>query len=333
MSRLVVLCLVLLTVSWVGFRAAAEEPQELPALEAAAFAYRPAFARVGTNAEELGRRDYRRVHGDVQVYNAPGGALIHTRPASDYWVSVRSTVEGWAEINEGQWVRWEQLERAPISHLSGVLLRHRSKVPLAFLPQAALYAPQPGGTAPDDPTRVLERYAVVGLFSEVTVAGTAWVEVGAGQWVLAESVARITPIARPAGVDSQRWVGVDLANQMLIAYDGTRPVFATLISSGFAELPTHPGLYHVFQSRTVQTLGWGTPGEPFAYTVEDVPYLLYFNGHQGLHGAYWHDDFGSTHSHGCVNLSVSDARWIYDFLSAEIDRAGPDGIWPVVLVY
>ncbi|MCJ7432310.1 MAG: L,D-transpeptidase, partial [Anaerolineales bacterium] len=49
------------------------------------------------------------------------------------------------------------------------------------------------------------------------------------------------------------------------------------------------------------------------YYLPDVPYIMYFYGDYGLHGTYWHNNFGTPMSHGCVNLSISDAAWIYDF--------------------
>lgn len=289
--------------------------------------------RLPPNEVEIHRRDYRRVIGEVGIYSMPDSARLQTRPASDFWVSVRSTVEGWAEINAGEWVRWEHLERAPVSRFSGVILPRRTKYPLGFLPRITFSSPQPGVEPVHHPDAALDRYTLVTLFDQVIINGETWVQLGAAMWVRGAEVARITPLPRPAAVISQRWVGVDLAQQVLIAYDGTRPVFATLISSGFPALPTQPGVFTVYHRQPAQTMGWGTPGEPFAYTVEDVPYVLFFNGDQALHGAYWHDEFGTARSHGCVNLSPSDARWVYDFLSAEINFADLSDPWPMVVVY
>jgi lipoprotein-anchoring transpeptidase ErfK/SrfK len=49
------------------------------------------------------------------------------------------------------------------------------------------------------------------------------------------------------------------------------------------------------------------------YFLEDVPWILYYDGQRALHGSYWHDHYGLRGSHGCVNLTPRDARWLYDF--------------------
>ena len=77
----------------------------------------------------------------------------------------------------------------------------------------------------------------------------------------------------------------------------------------------------------------GDISQPWFYHMEDVPYTFYFNGNQALHGAYWHDEFGTQQSHGCVNMSLTAAYWVYDFLSETLDVSDDDAIWPMVWVY
>ncbi|MDX1993346.1 MAG: L,D-transpeptidase [bacterium] len=332
LRRPVVVFMLLLTLlPAFGWSASASEDESIPAEEIAAYA--PPITRLLTNESVLRTRDYRHIPVEVPIYDAPNGTRIATRPASDYWVSVERTVEGWAEINDGEWVPWGLFQRAPVSRLSGILLNAEAAYPVGWLRAITLVSSAPG--LDPDPTQAaaLDRYRVVNIFAQTTVDGAEWVQVGVEQWVPAANVAVVRPVARPTAVDSERWVGVDLAQQVLIAYEGERAVFAALISSGMAELPTHPGIFRVFHRQRVQTLGWGSPGELYSYTVEDVPHILYFNGDQGLHAAYWHDDFGTPRSHGCVNLSLTDAAWVYDFLSAEINFDDRDDAWPMVVVY
>ena len=59
------------------------------------------------------------------------------------------------------------------------------------------------------------------------------------------------------------------------------------------------------------------------YSLEDVPYVQFFDKAVALHGAYWHRDFGHMKSHGCVNLAPLDARWLFDFTGPHLPRAGP----------
>jgi lipoprotein-anchoring transpeptidase ErfK/SrfK len=62
----------------------------------------------------------------------------------------------------------------------------------------------------------------------------------------------------------------------------------------------------------------GATGAPSAYALQSVPWVQYFDESISLHGTYWHDTFGYRHSHGCVNLSISDARWVYEFFNPTI---------------
>jgi lipoprotein-anchoring transpeptidase ErfK/SrfK len=61
----------------------------------------------------------------------------------------------------------------------------------------------------------------------------------------------------------------------------------------------------------------GTPGDDF-YFLEEVPLTMFFDDGRALHGAYWHDGFGYRHSHGCVNLSITDAHWLYQWVGNEM---------------
>ena len=129
------------------------------------------------------------------------------------------------------------------------------------------------------------------------------------------------PARQPEDV-AGHWVAVDLFEQTLIAYEDDRPVFATVVSSGLSDWPTTEGLFKVWARLRKDTMS-GATGEPDAYYVQNVPWVMYFKGGISLHGTYWHGDFGYRRSHGCVNLSVSDAHWIYDWmLEAEPDAEG-----------
>jgi lipoprotein-anchoring transpeptidase ErfK/SrfK len=180
---------------------------------------------------------------------------------------------------------------------------------------------------------LLARYALVNVFAQAEIDGIIWAQIGLSQWVLQSEIAQVNPISRPADVDTQRWVGVDLEQQVLVAYDGGQPMFAALVATGLDASPTTPGLFHVFFRTHERAMSRGDINAPFYYFMEDVPYTMYFDDNHALHGAYWHDEFGQQRSHGCVNLSLTDAYWVYDFLSGEIDLDNPDDLWPVVYVY
>jgi len=111
------------------------------------------------------------------------------------------------------------------------------------------------------------------------------------------------------GSGGERWVDVDLTNQMVYAFEGSQIINSFLVSTGTWEHPTVTGQYHV-QTKLRYTDMAG-PG----YYLPDVPYTMYFYKGYALHGTYWHNNFGTPMSHGCVNLSIPDSEWLFNFAS------------------
>jgi len=125
---------------------------------------------------------------------------------------------------------------------------------------------------------------------------------------------------------------VDLYEQVLIAYEDDTPVFATLISSGLPQWSTNTGLFNIYV-RYERTIMSGAEGQPDFYYLEEVPWTMYFDQDIGLHGAYWHDGFGYRRSHGCVNMSITDAAWIYRWSASEFDFTVENDLGAAVYVY
>lgn len=104
-----------------------------------------------------------------------------------------------------------------------------------------------------------------------------------------------------------RWIEVDLSSQRLTAWNGKTRVRTFIVSTGKRNTPTRTGTYSVGSKyRSTRMRGQG-------YNVANVPYAMYYSGGYALHGAYWHNQFGTRVSHGCVNLRVSQARWLYSW--------------------
>lgn len=132
--------------------------------------------------------------------------------------------------------------------------------------------------------------------------------------VIRESALRmIRKIERPASIgERDRWIHVDLSEQTLVAYEGNEPVFATLVSTGRAGYGTPTGTFRIQSKHVSATMD--DPDSPTeAYSIEDVPWTMYFEGSYALHGAFWHGAFGHVRSHGCVNLAPTDARWLFQW--------------------
>ncbi len=116
----------------------------------------------------------------------------------------------------------------------------------------------------------------------------------------------------PPGVDlapDTRWIEVDLSEQKLYAYEGTRLVREFVVSTGRWPFVTVTGVFRI-RTKLVSTLMTG-PG----YYLPDVPYTMYFYKGYAIHGTYWHNNFGTPMSHGCVNMRVEEARWLFEWAS------------------
>ena len=96
--------------------------------------------------------------------------------------------------------------------------------------------------------------------------------------------------------------------------EGDRPVFATLVSSGRAAdgFGTPTGSFRIRTKHVSATMD-DPDGGAEAYSIEDVPWTMYFDGARALHGAYWRTRFGYPQSHGCVNLSTGDSHWLFNW--------------------
>lgn len=121
----------------------------------------------------------------------------------------------------------------------------------------------------------------------------------------------------------EKWIDVNLTKQVLVAYEGEKPVYATLVSSGEAGLgdpektkSTKRGIFRIHTKYVSITMDSDVVGEEFE--LRDVPYVQFFENGYALHGAYWHDTFGTPKSHGCVNLAPEDARRLFYWSEPQI---------------
>ena len=112
----------------------------------------------------------------------------------------------------------------------------------------------------------------------------------------------------------EKWVDLNLSNKTVTAYEGATVVHGPVsIVDGAAETPTVTGTYKVYLQYESQTMrGENADGSP--YVAEDVPWVSYFHSGYAFHGAGWRSSFGYSGSHGCVNMPVSEAQWIYNWV-------------------
>jgi lipoprotein-anchoring transpeptidase ErfK/SrfK len=107
----------------------------------------------------------------------------------------------------------------------------------------------------------------------------------------------------------QRWIQIDLTKQRLIAWEGSKPVYAIVVSTGKRSTPTRIGTFAIKSKHRYNRMR----GE--GYDVPNVPYTMYYYGGYAIHGAYWHRRFGTPVSHGCINLAVNHSKWLYNWAS------------------
>lgn len=110
-------------------------------------------------------------------------------------------------------------------------------------------------------------------------------------------------------LSGQKWLEIDLSSQRLYAWEGNQQVYAVIVSTGKASTPTPSGVFAI-QSRHRSARMQG-----YDYDVPDVPYTMYYHRGYAIHGAYWHNRFGTPVSHGCTNVAVNHARWLFNWAS------------------
>jgi hypothetical protein len=107
------------------------------------------------------------------------------------------------------------------------------------------------------------------------------------------------------------WIDINLSTQYMIVYQGNSPIMQTYISSGKAGFETPTGTFRISLKNGTQDMEGLIGGE--YYDVKDVPSVMYFTGvGHAIHGAYWHNNFGAPMSHGCINVPVDLAAYLYE---------------------
>ncbi len=265
------------------------------------------------------------ITGEVPVYAHPLHATTGITPARSLgtgylWVTLADPEpiyyegQAWYLINQNEYVQADHLAIHEPSTFRGVALPAHPDKPFAWLVFNAYTSSAPD-ERPTKDTLFLPRYSLVTIDEEQQAGDWMWYRVGEDQWIEQRNVGLVKPSPRPAGIAStDKWIEVNLYEQTLAAYAGDQMVYATLISSGLPWWQTKQGLFRIW-TKVKQAKMSGREGYPDHYFLEDVPHAMYFHQSFSLHGAYWHDRFGLPHSHGCVNLPLQDAQWLFDWVT------------------
>ena len=167
----------------------------------------------------------------------------------------------------------------------------------------------------------VERFTVFGLTGKRAVyENQPYIETTEGFYVRGVDITQTHPGPVPAGIKGgEKWIDVDLKSQTLVAFEGDKPVYVTLVSTGrhndtdpARDYRTKPGDYRIYAKHVSVTMDDDAASDG-PYSIQDVPWTMYFHGSMALHGAFWHSQFGRERSHGCVNLQPIDAKNIFEW--------------------
>ncbi len=262
------------------------------------------------NDHELERFSFRRLINSegTPVFNAPNGEQIRFIDVGFNYVSVEEISGGWVRINPGQWVRESDTVAVQPSTFAGVFVNPDAPYTMAWIVYPTRPSRYPGGPEDPDAPR-LAKYSRHNIYTQVEVDGWRWYLIGPEMWIKQIYVGKALFIEPPEDVKG-RWFAIDLYEQVLVAYEDQTPVFATLISSGLPDWETREGTFQTW-ARIANAPMSGAEGQEDFYSLENVPWTLYFDDAISLHGTYWHDGFGYRHSHGCVNMTLTDSYWAF----------------------
>jgi len=284
-----------------------------------AYSPQPEVRQIQPVDEVLYTRKFRRVNAGGTVHDAPGGNVIRQFGDGLHLVSYLGVSGEWVQMRQNEWVPLSETRTYDISTFAGVEIDAPLERPFAWMLAPARPSLYPGGPEHAD-YEVIPRYAMMNIYGTEIVDGFNWYLVGDQQWVQQLRVAKVLPTARPAEVGAdEQWIAVDLFEQTATAYVGDQMVYATLISSGLPQWSTQEGLFRIYQRWVYGPMSGAAGYLGDAYSIENVANIMYFNGDMALHAAYWHDKFGYRQSRGCVNLSLMDAWWLYEWTRADED--------------
>lgn len=218
-------------------------------------------------------------------------------------------------LTSGSWMTASDVSRIAPTYFQGLEFTRTPERAFGWILQPVEIKRTPGYQTRDYTGRSLNRYDIVQVYDVEEVNGEEWVLVGPERWIEGRMVAQVTPNPTPPeGVDNDRWIEINLKEQTVAVYDEYHLVFATVIATGVPGTWTRPGLFQIYKMLEREDMqGSFTLDRSDFYSLDAVPWTMYFDQARALHGTYWHNGFGYQRSSGCVNLSTGDSRWVFDW--------------------
>jgi len=242
---------------------------------------------------------------------------LHGNSSGNYW---RTQAGGFVRTSAVGLVR-------NASTFQGQRLGEQLHLPVAFALSVTTSTYQSNGRGGFSPTARVPRLTPFQLTADPPVhSGTDdFYRTREGLFVRSRQVRVITALTPPTDLaPNEKWIDVNLDHQSVVAYEGATPVYVTVASTGRRNRSNPDENYETvqggfrIQSKHVATTMDGNSANDGPYSIEDVPWVMYFEASFALHGAFWHEGFGMMRSHGCVNLAPSDARWFYNWTEPQV---------------
>jgi len=226
----------------------------------------------------------------------------------------RTDVEGnsYVMLPGGEWMRASPSE--PSSGFQGLVFSATPHQAFGWIIEATTAQSAPSINATPS-ARQVGKEEVVYIFDVRETEGDTWYMIGMNEWVSRHFIRQFTVnTTPPQGVENNRWIEVNLYEQTIGVYENGELVFATLVATGVDPYFTRPGLFQITEKKATETMqGAFAAGKTDFYYLADVPWTMYFDQARALHGAYWRAWFGIPQSHGCVNLSIGDSHWLFNW--------------------
>jgi hypothetical protein len=209
---------------------------------------------------------------------------------------------------------WMRASPSDYTDFQGLVFRGTPSFSPAWIVDETHPRTAPGYESPET-IETLTHGSLVQVFDIQNVNEIDWYMIGIDRWIERRFIRQLifnpTP---PPGVVGNRWIEINLVEQTLSVYENGKLLFGTLIASGIKPYYTQPGLFNITEKKITETMSGAFEGDlSDYYYLEDVPWTMYYDKLRAIHGAYWRAMYGFPQSHGCVNMSVGDARWVYDW--------------------
>jgi hypothetical protein len=279
----------------------------------------------------------------LDALSADSDDILAKRMVAGFYVAIDKTFRwngrSWYKTTKGLITPSDRMWQTSGSSFKGVELDGTTyKLPMAWVyggrKTAATFSIDEAAQTIKN-AKSIERFVPIPLTGKtVAFQGKEYAELTDGTFIKKSQVRITEPGPPPEDLaENERYVDVDLSSQTLVAFEGTRPVYATLISSGKhsrdkeKDHSTPTGEWRIREKHITTTMdGDGTAAGDLPYSIEDVPFVQYYFRSFAFHAAFWHSNFGVQMSHGCVNLAPLDAKWLFFFTGPELPE-GFHGVW------